>query len=862
MPELLNIALVDPESKISNIIDPKKLEVLTSTIGNDKYTIEQKYNYLLKLENDFIKQYPDVVDMKADSSSPEYHVYHLISIMKMEYGKLHMYSEPDLKQFALNGLWMTNPDHVPSSIAREVGKLMTDTFDKLSKIFIPESNKITGLTKRYYEDSGFTTTEQFTIDNTYRLYKDFYVQDGDKISNEFKFVNPYKSKVLDPIKKEYLKSALWELNKYRLVKEGEDFTSDEVEQYRKLSEKDAMKIGKLNDLQLLDEYYLAPIMQTDSLNKLVQKGASEFIKTIGKELKNSYNNLKDNLNTYGEVRKNIDSGSKLEYTSRYNITDAQRKEIIAHYGVGSFNWNVEQLILHYSLDALKTEEIGKTLKTVNNVLWELDYNRRMFGVDNENTGKYIDYLRTSLLLEKTIDTKETANVRKVTTALKFGTSISVLALSPLALVRDLTIGVWGTLSRSMVNFYGKETFGIKNYTNALGMMIADDTKAFSRNTTLVEALNHTYGLGEFDPTKWIERMKTDRQGLFSFFSRWMFWTSSAGYYHSRMVMFLAQMDKDGTIGAHTTDKDGNLVYDFKKDKRFEVYNKGLKNHADYGFQEALYNAKLKVFNEEEGYNLKEGDNLPRAYTQKEKNSLASFSDTAFGYYSEKTKSLLSKHAVGSLWFQFHAYWSGMVRLWFEKPNANKSIEGYFAHAKDVNGNLIYLKYTPREDGTFDVDHTSENTGKPLIMWHGKMAEGIMYSYYNTIKDLLGGELDKSLSNEKRMENLKLGAMDVLASAFLIGVLGGTFTAWKKDRDKENEPFMEHMALNARDWAAAGLTVVGHDSNPTALWSGFSFVPPAFSNAQKQLSAFSSLVGGHKTFAQYLEKTIPATRIVL
>ena len=35
-----------------------------------------------------------------------------------------------------------------------------------------------------------------------------------------------------------------------------------------------------------------------------------------------------------------------------------------------------------------------------------------------------------------------------------------------------------------------------------------------------------------------------------------------------MSLFIAKMIEDGSFDAHSVDKDGNLVYNIKKDKRF------------------------------------------------------------------------------------------------------------------------------------------------------------------------------------------------------------------------------------------------------------------------------------------------------
>ena len=50
--------------------------------------------------------------------------------------------------------------------------------------------------------------------------------------------------------------------------------------------------------------------------------------------------------------------------------------------------------------------------------------------------------------------------------------------------------------------------------------------------------------------------------------------------------------------------------------------------------------------------------LPRAYTNKEAESMKSLGDNIYGYYSHEKKSMIMATGLGSLWLQFKTYWSG------------------------------------------------------------------------------------------------------------------------------------------------------------------------------------------------------------
>lgn len=150
----------------------------------------------------------------------------------------------------------------------------------------------------------------------------------------------------------------------------------------------------------------------------------------------------------------------------------------------------------------------------------------------------------------------------------------------------------------------------------------------------------------------VKKSKTDRTGLFKFFSEHLYWMNSAPDYLNRLTLFVAKMIHDGCYDAHYMNDKGEFVYDPTKDKRFEVYFKKRKqydfkfaqNDKEYNDQRSLYISMLDDFNVE---NIKlnepkldeRKDLIPRAYTQKEKESIKVFADTAYGFYDSERAAL-------------------------------------------------------------------------------------------------------------------------------------------------------------------------------------------------------------------------------
>lgn len=94
--------------------------------------------------------------------------------------------------------------------------------------------------------------------------------------------------------------------------------------------------------------------------------------------------------------------------------------------------------------------------------------------------------------------------------------------------------------------------------------------------------------------------------------------------------------------------------------------------------------------------LTENDMLPKAYNAKERDSIKSFCDTAYGYYDTERSPLVKHLPQGIIFGQYLTFWPSFVKYYFGKPD-QKSKRGYMNHKyrTDENGNKIkyYVKFT-------------------------------------------------------------------------------------------------------------------------------------------------------------------------
>jgi hypothetical protein len=173
-----------------------------------------------------------------------------------------------------------------------------------------------------------------------------------------------------------------------------------------------------------------------------------------------------------------------------------------------------------------------------------------------------------------------------------------------------------------------------------------------------------------------------------------------------MSLFIAKMLQDGSYDAHSINSEGTLVYDPSKDKRFEYYFKKrnsyqFKQHrtdSKYNDQRSLYLKLIDIFNEERTLLnktlLTEKDNLPRAYTSQERESIKSFTDLSYGHYDKDNSSLIRHTALGTLFAQYMAYWPSKVKYYLGKYEKNSKQGKMFQKYEMQDGKKIFyfVKY--------------------------------------------------------------------------------------------------------------------------------------------------------------------------
>lgn len=279
------------------------------------------------------------------------------------------------------------------------------------------------------------------------------------------------------------------------------------------------------------------------------------------------------------------------------------------------------------------------------------------GQANEDISKQLEYVATRIKLgtydSPTVD-PEFEDIIKGVSVLKRITTAGMLAFRPILFFKELTIGMYKGIALASAKIYGKNQFSHASFLKAVGILATIDKK-FALEWNLADGINNFYRFANRDVNNAVQRMQTSRRGVMMGLSPWMYSMNTIPDYYNRLSLFMAKMIEEGSYDAHYM-VDGDLKYDALKDTRFTKYfaNRHLymnedktkyipaKNDEEYNRQRNLYTLILGELNEERDRvnqsKLSEvNDILPMAYSEKERLSYKSFTDTVYGYYDKDSQ---------------------------------------------------------------------------------------------------------------------------------------------------------------------------------------------------------------------------------
>lgn len=752
----------DKDKSVKDALKNQDLEAISALAHNPLLEPDQRLEILKLLRDQLENNFPAYL-----SGDPaKYGVNEITGLYQIVVKTISIYENTELMCESDAALWNPNTgimidsiDQIGNQNIQVVREVTSRGYDEISRRynegFLPYMRK---QISSFEEGIGYSGIRKTIIGDGANRFNHLFRRDssGNLLNGELILKNPWANdpKLSDSDRK-FLKFVLFTLNKYNnpAWKSVDDMNEDS------LSESD---------------YYL-PLVRGKNVERFVHDGKFRFpnLRATWEEMNTRAMGIRDDFSDRIQHRMEVSDLFKSVYNEHeYRRDPKTRETLLSKYGVDAFSMDIETVLMTYVISMESADVLNnQVIPTVRSVVFSMSYQEDLSGTRLDNIIQFVKKYSKSVIYDDVAFDEEYKKYMKYYMPLRTAASAIALGWNISNIPRELIMGIFSTISRSMFGTYGEETFSITDYTKALATM-SYDTVDFVRKVTKIELLNEHFRMTNMSISELPEQTTSNKTGFAQMFSRWMGWALVAPDYFNRMTMFIAQMMHDGSWDAYSVDETEEylkLKYDMSKDKRFDVFctYKGCVKNVPTALkkkflkQQSLYEAMRDEFNKNEGRNLAEpfketesgeivyNDNdtwmLPRAYTLKERDSLKSFSDTTFGYYDKETKSWFYKTAFGVLFKQFMAYGSSK-KMQYLKTRTDKTARGSFKQLTTNSGEKIWKINVVGENGkevALNVTESELNTkysaykdnAREVLVWTGTFVEGILNSYWNLFKEI-------------------------------------------------------------------------------------------------------------------------------
>ena len=686
--------------------------------------------------------------------------------------------------------YMFKNNSISNSNVRQVGFMFQKTIDKVANDMLTRYSPIREIFMKFYEDAGYTKTQNAIIGNQASVYKNLYETDenGNRL---MQFKNPYDiSNDLKDYERDFLKKILYEFHKVRCEVIG---IKNSLTGYDDAS----------LQTKLPPKYLNVPLEHASAGTRRanVKNGFQEWGKRVARRLFTPGEFFEESQGLVGneEVQQREYDINNLQAYNPFKNSESSdniRNSYISEKGVDYFEYNVENLMIDFMEKHIQSQEYTKLLTRAKGI--ELDLILRGEVEINEakieHTLKAIDDFLSINVFNKSIMEDSWQIAESYLQPLRSMVSAFYVAGNVTGAVRDSFQGLLENITSAIIKF--QTDIDAKDVAFGYKEVIAEGVGNLMV-ATKINQFNLKYRFSNLDAARISEGQKTGRGGILNA-ENWAYSTLRGPDYLNRMVLFVAKMKHDGCYDAYSLDEKDRLKYDWRKDNRFNLLAKGAEgkreNEAEYNKQKALYYSLIRAFNLEgykkaNGEQLNFSDDLPDAYTLQQVQTFKTFSDNIYGSYNKSTKAKYEHTAIGRNFAFFSTWMNGIVDVYMKQTQVSQG-ESKLEQEYDYNGNPLFFT----EDGQL----TTTNTGIPVMHGVPVMVQGVfatLKDMYNTLRYCGMDENGKwsmsqgwksvqtdILSNEIARRNLRRLARDIIVS-FLLTAL---FRVWLKRKYQEHK----------------------------------------------------------------------------
>lgn len=825
---------------------------LNNMTGEYKIKLLRQLQEYIKLDN------PNAAYNSYDFSNDHVRMYHKIGQIILHYENVYFNTDHDIRDFGINfntikdtmavtGYYTSNPEMINNPIMKKITDLAELGFQKVRIDYHDYKEESLKRVLKLYKSKGMGKASRWTFQNATSAFDHMFERDENgNIKPNFRVKNPYDmSNDLYEEERVWLKSFLFTINRTRTG--FEDITSE-----KELIESEAGK-----DLIATKHYFDVPLLRGSLFTQLKNKSYKDWIV-------DKWNEEAD-IRRITQKQEEIVTSQKREYTEMYNflqITEAQRLNLLEEKPVTYWETNLEMVEDVFAHASIRKKHFDTVLPMINTLkytvgMWAYDTN-----VSLDDLSKQIDlYIRTVIFNEP--GPKNTQVLKAINTFATVSRS-AMLGLNPNSLIREPIQGFYMLMSRAATRVMGTNSFTVKDAVKAYRRFITDMGGPLTDDWTMLEHLNHLYGMTQMDVNGLAYMLSSDRKGARGLIRRAPYWATTAPDFLNRMTFLTAQMYHDGAMEAHTI-VDGRLVYDWKKDKRFNHFASKNTIHPDYNKQKSDYIAHVQQFNKE-GFNIKLDLNnpeaLPMAYTIAEKRNIKSSSDSLFGYMDHENAMAVKHTLMGKLFSQFQMYFSSTKERWL-LGGTDQTPKGEWRQKTNENGELLYYKEVVNENGEIELIETTEQTDLKAEEWTGRFIEGMAnsviwyfgYLFKTKFKNINPEDYEGYEHLDYRKKNVAQFGVDIAWKALMMLLLSLILKQLTEDSggdiDKATKLFLTQALGRSTD-----------ELSPAAAVTPILFLQaPSLEFIQNLYSSFGKVVKGSSTVGNEIVNNVAVIRFI-
>ena len=546
------------------------------------------------------------------------------------------------------------------------------------------------------------------------------------------------------------------VNAYKLVEEGSDAFKDLSEPEQKAItfindqiEKGVRTIyGLAPDEKVNWERGQIPLVRSSLSNKIFKAGINlkEYDGVLSKYWQSLSDNFEftnnSNISEPGIKDRFAGQASKTSIRRMLGMSDDNYVHDLDQYN--DFETNLEVVLDLFMMNAYKHKALKQSNDAFNAAKTFFEIKRSdLFDDDLKHNLEWTDIYQKAQIEQRDRDAGSTVN--KIIKSASAITSFGALGFVPRIAVQAGIGQMLTALSQAVTNtFSGNEYFKLSHFAKA-GKYILD-----VRNYSKIEAIMNQYRLYDLDLNSIVSSNR--RYGNRSVLKgKYAYGMLRMADWITRGQIIVAQMLYDGVWDAYSM-KDGVLVYDETKDKRFNGKGRFKKEEG-----EAL-KAVLKEELAKDG-GLDENGNMTRAYDMKLAIKYKSMSDSLIGGMDRDTRVAAGFTNAGRAFLLF--------KNWLP--------------ARIDRATMPEMVNMARGNYRFETD----SDGKVHAVWQGKQMEGIFHTFWQTAYYLQqmarGDKGEKVTLTPYQRENLRRFVSD----AVIFGILTATAMA-VEDEDEGTE----------------------------------------------------------------------------